>query len=243
MDISKFKRVVVLTGAGISHESGIPTFRGEDGHYKNRSFMELASLDGFRRDPLTVWQWYDERRAGIKKAEPNAAHRWLVALENSLLSNRAEFQLITQNVDFLHQHAGSASVLELHGSIWKIKCTNCIFEKVDYSTPIPTLPPRCPKCGELLRPGVVWFGEQLDQDVLMAACEKAAKCDLFIVVGTSSIVWPAASLPLTAKEEAGAFVIEVNPEKTAISDKVDLHLQGKASTELVKLGFRSAPVF
>jgi NAD-dependent deacetylase len=238
VDISKFKRVVVLTGAGISHESGIPTFRGEDGYYRNKSFTELASVDGFGRDPATVWQWYDERRAGIKKASPNEAHRWLVELESALLSTRGEFQLITQNVDYLHQHAGSTNVLELHGSIWKIKCTNCIFETIDYSTPLPTIPPRCPKCGSLLRPGVTWFGEQLDQDVLMEACEKTAKCDLFIVVGTSSVVWPAASLPLTAKEEAKAFVIEVNPEKTQLSDKVDLHLEGRASTELVKLRFR-----
>lgn len=223
-------KIRVLTGAGISAESGIPTFRGKDGLWKKHDPMELATPEAFRRDPKLVWEWYDWRRQLIARAEPNEGHRILVEMERRF----SEFWLITQNVDGLHQRAGSRKVVELHGSIWKVKCVGCGAEDYDYRAPLPELPPKCRDCGGLLRPGVVWFGESLPPDTLQKAIELAQDADVFLVVGTSAQVYPAAELPFIAKR-GGAKLIEVNPEETPLTPYADISLRESASTGLKKV--------
>lgn len=223
-------RIVAFTGAGISAESGIPTFRGKDGLWKKFKVEELATPEAFFRNPKLVWEWYDWRRQLIAKAEPNEAHKILVKMEEEF----PDFFLITQNVDGLHQRAGSKKVVELHGNIWKVRCVDCGQESYDYRTPLPEIPPRCEKCGGLLRPGVVWFGETLPLDALEEAYRLSREADIFIVIGTSGVVYPAAELPYVAKEH-GAEVIEVNPEKTPISRIADIIYEEKASTGLKKV--------
>ena len=223
-------RIVAFTGAGISAESGIPTFRGKDGLWKKFKAEELATPEAFFRNPKLVWEWYDWRRQLIAKAEPNDAHKILVKMEEEF----PDFWVITQNVDGLHQRAGSKKVIELHGNIWKVRCVDCGQESYDYRAPLPEIPPRCEKCGGLLRPGVVWFGETLPLDALEEAYRLSREADIFIVIGTSGVVYPAAELPYVAKEH-GAEVIEVNPEKTPISRIADKVYQEKASTGLKKV--------
>lgn len=223
-------RIVAFTGAGISAESGIPTFRGKDGLWKKFKVEELATPEAFFRNPKLVWEWYDWRRQLIAKAEPNEAHKILVKMEEEF----PDFFLITQNVDGLHQRAGSKKVVELHGNIWKVRCVDCGQESYDYRTPLPEIPPRCEKCGGLLRPGVVWFGEMLPLDALEEAYRLSREADIFIVIGTSGVVYPAAELPYVAKEH-GAQVMEVNPEKTPISRIADIIYEEKASTGLKKV--------
>ncbi|NPA32319.1 MAG: NAD-dependent deacylase [Aquificae bacterium] len=220
-------KIVALTGAGISAESGIPTFRGKDGLWKRFKPEELATPEAFFRNPKLVWEWYDYRRQLIAKAEPNEGHRILARMEREF----PNFYLITQNVDGLHQRAGSRKVIELHGNIWKVRCTECGKEDYDYRVPLPEIPPRCDACGGLLRPGVVWFGESLPPDALMKAEKLARDADVFLVVGTSGVVYPAAELPYIAKE-FGATVIEVNPEQTPISRIADIRVPKKASEGL-----------
>jgi len=223
-------RIVAFTGAGISAESGIPTFRGKDGLWKKFKAEELATPEAFFRNPKLVWEWYDWRRQLIAKAEPNEAHKILVKMEEEF----PDFHIITQNVDGLHQRAGSKKVVELHGNIWKVRCVDCGRESYDYRAPLPEIPPRCEKCGGLLRPGVVWFGEMLPLDALEEAYRLSREADIFIVIGTSGVVYPAAELPYVAKEH-GAQVIEVNPEKTPISRIADIIYEEKASTGLKKV--------
>ncbi len=225
----KSTKTVVLTGAGISAESGIPTFRGEDGLWKNYRAEELATPQAFERDHETVWEWYDWRRGKIAAAKPNAGHRAIAALEDHF----EDLTLVTQNVDGLHGLAGSKRVLELHGNIWKRRCTSCGEIGEDRSVPMKNYGPRC-SCGSLLRPHIVWFGESLPADVLAGAFACASACRLMLVVGTSGIVHPAASLPLTAKE-AGATVIEVNPEETPLTPMMDESIRGSAGEALPKL--------
>lgn len=222
--------VVVLTGAGISAESGIPTFRGEDGLWNKYNPMELATPEAFRRDPKLVWEWYDWRRQLIAKAQPNEGHRIIASMEREV----KDFWLITQNVDGLHQKAGSKKVVELHGNIWKVRCLECGIEYFEYTTPLPEIPPRCKECGGMLRPAVVWFGESLPADALTKAYEVSRRADLFIVVGTSAQVYPAAELPLIAKRE-GARLVEVNPEETPLTPYADISIREKASTGLRKV--------
>lgn len=214
-----------LTGAGVSAESGVPTFRGAEGLWKNYRAEDLATPEAFSRDPELVWRWYDWRRTLIDGLEPNPAHYALAELEK----RHSEFTLITQNVDGLHRMAGSTRVLELHGSIWRVSCGSCGVVADNRDVPI-EIPPRC-TCGGLLRPAVVWFGEPLPEDVLTAAFEAASKTDLMIVAGTSGVVQPAASLAVRAKN-AGAFVVEVNPETTPLSSVVDVRLAGPAGEML-----------
>jgi len=223
-------RIGVLTGAGISAESGIPTFRGKDGLWKRFKPEELATPEAFFKNPNLVWEWYDYRRRLIAEAQPNEGHKILARMEREF----PRFSLITQNVDGLHQRAGSERVIELHGNIWKVRCLSCGREDYDYRVPLPEVPPRCEACGGLLRPGVVWFGEPLPQEALEEAFRVARESDLFIVVGTSGVVYPAAQLPFVAKEY-GAAVIEVNPEETPISRIADEVYREKASTGLKKL--------
>jgi len=221
--------VAVLTGAGISAESGIPTFRGAGGLWRQFRPEDLATPGAFAQDPRLVWEWYDWRRGLIARAEPNAGHRALVELERG----KPRFTLITQNVDGLHDRAGSRHVLKVHGDIWTLRCTACDRSWTDFRPALPELPPRC-ECGALARPGVVWFGEALPVDVWMAAEQAAGEAEVFLVVGTSAVVYPAAGLVMTAKA-SGARIIEINPERTPYSDDVDCCLQAPAGEALPEL--------
>ncbi len=226
-------RIVALTGAGISAESGIPTFRGAGGLWERFKPEELANPEAFRKNPKLVWEWYDFRRQKIASARPNDGHRILAQMEREF----EDFHLITQNVDGLHQRAGSERVIELHGNIWKVRCTSCSHEEFNYEVPLREIPPICPSCGETLRPGVVWFGESLPLKALEEAYELSRSSDIFLVVGTSAMVYPAAELPIVAKNH-GAFLVEVNPEDTPISPYMDVCIREKASVGLEKaLGY------
>ncbi|HYI95553.1 MAG TPA: NAD-dependent deacylase [Bryobacteraceae bacterium] len=213
------RSVCVLTGAGISAESGIPTFRGPGGLWRDFRPEELATPQAFAKDPKTVWEWYDWRRQLIAKAEPNAGHLAV-----------AKFTIVTQNVDGLHQRAGSRNVIEVHGSIWKVRCVQCNAETMDERPSLPELPPRC-ECGGLLRPGVVWFGEGLSMRVWDNAEKAVCASEILLVVGTSAVVHPAASLAPMAKL-SGATVVEINPDETALSDEVDYSIRGTAAQVL-----------
>ena len=221
--------VAVLTGAGISAESGIPTFRGAGGLWREFRAEDLATPEAFARDPRLVWEWYDWRRGLIARAEPNAGHR---ALEE--LGRRVKrFTLITQNVDGLHDRAGSRNVLKVHGDIWMVRCTACGRETRDDRVPLPELPPRC-GCGGLLRPGVVWFGESLPGNVWLEAERATRQAGVFLVIGTAAVVYPAAGLVPLAKA-AGAKVIEINLDETPYSAQVDCSLRGRAGELLPEL--------
>ena len=227
--IQESERLVVLTGAGISAESGVPTFRGSDGLWRNFRAEELATPEAFGRDPKLVWEWYDWRRGVVAQTKPNPGHLALAELE----SRCSGFTLITQNVDGLHDLAGSTHPLKLHGDIWEVRCARCSYSGVNRNVPLNDIPPRC-ECGALLRPNIVWFGESLPADVLNRAWAASEQADLFLVVGTSALVHPAASLPLVAKR-SGARVVEINLEPTAISDQVDISLLAKSGELLPQL--------
>jgi len=227
--LSEARRIAVLTGAGISAESGVPTFRGPDGLWRTHKPEELATPGAFARDPKLVWEWYDWRRSLIAKVEPNPGHIALAALED----RSPEFTLVTQNVDGLHERAGSRRIRRLHGSIWRVRCTECGAETTDGRVPLPEIPPRC-GCGALVRPGVVWFGESLPEKEWQAAERAATHCDLLIVAGTSAQVYPAAALiPMAA--QSGARVIEINMEDTPLSGVAGLSLRGRAGEILPRL--------
>jgi NAD-dependent deacetylase len=228
--LRRAKNVVALTGSGISAESGIPTFRGEEGLWKTYRAQDLATPQAFARDPKLVWEWYDWRRGLMGPKQPNAGHQVLAAWERTI----PNFTLITQNIDGLHRRAGSRNVLELHGNIWKLRCTEEGTLIDNSETPLSPLPPLCPDCGAMLRPHVVWFGESLDPDVIQRAFSISARCDLMFVVGTSAVVHPAASLPLAALE-AGATVVEINPEPTPLSDHAEFSFRGKAGAVLPRI--------
>jgi NAD-dependent deacetylase len=225
------KKIFVLTGAGISAESGIPTFRGKDGLWKNYSATDLATPEAFNRNPELVWEWYRWRQDLITRAKPNPAHFALVELENLSES----FLLLTQNVDNLHQCAGSKNVLELHGNIFRTRCLKCgSIDKIDNAVFKPL--PHCP-CGGLLRPDVVWFGEAIPYDVWTKALKFLNSADVAIICGTSGVVWPAAAIPEIAKN-CGVKTIEINFELTPISPIVDISILGPAGKilpEIVKL--------
>lgn len=221
------ERTVVLTGAGVSAESGVPTFRGEDGLWNRFRAQDLATLEAFRRDPALVWEWYDWRRGLMSKVEPNPAHTVLASWETRLPG----FSIITQNIDGLHQKAGSKNIVELHGNIWRVRCTEERTVSVNTQPHLEQLPPVCPACGALLRPDVVWFGEQLEPEVLEEAGHLSTTCGVMVVVGTSALVYPAASLPLAALE-SGARLIEINPEATPMTQRAHVSLRGKAGEVL-----------
>jgi NAD-dependent deacetylase len=224
------ERLVVLTGAGVSRESGVPTFRGEDGLWRQYRAEELATWEAFERDPVLVWQWYEYRRQLVAEAKPNPAHEAIARLEGVYDA----FVLVTQNTDGLHERAGSSGAIELHGSIWRGRCVK-EQRVVDLTeTPLPEIPPICGRCGALLRPDVVWFGEPLPSRAYDSSYEAASECEAMLVVGTSAVVRPAASLPLVAKH-AGAMVVEVNTQYTAISALIDATVLGKAGDTLPAL--------
>ena len=228
--LGRSSRLVVLTGSGVSSESGIPTFRGEEGLWRQHRAEDLATWEAFERDPELVWSWYDYRRRIIADAEPNRGREAIVRLEGDF----DDFTLVTQNVDGLHERAGSGGPVELHGNIWRARCTK-EHTTVDLpENPLTPIPPRCAQCGALLRPDVVWFGEPLPMEAYEASHQAASTCDAMLVVGTSAVVRPAASLPLVAKHN-GAFVVEVNTNYTPISALIDATLIGKAGEVLPKL--------
>lgn len=226
-------RVTVVAGAGLSAASGVPTFRGPGGLWKDFRPEELATPEAFARDPRLVWEWYDWRRQMIAKCLPNRAHEVLAAWSRRF----PEFALVTQNVDGLDERAGTGNVLRFHGSIWELSCWDGCRAAPrrwrDDTTPVPELPPRCPHCGGLARPGVVWFGEPIDPEVMRAALE-ALDCDVCLVVGTSAVVYPAAGLVLEAGRR-GAFTAEINPEPTEVAGELDLAIAGRAEEILDEL--------
>ena len=250
------RRITALTGAGVSAASGVPTFRGPGGLWRAYRPEDLATPEAFARDPRLVWEWYDWRRARIAACEPNAAHHVLAAW-----AVRDGFTLVTQNVDGLHERAMemarltpdptateafsrtapgrstpaatgfSRSLIRMHGSIWDLQCLGrCGAVWRDLTVPLRELPPRCGQCGAIARPGVVWFGEALDPNVL-ARCDRALDCDVFLSIGTSSVVYPAAGLVHEARRR-GAFTVEINPEATAASGAVDLPIASRAEEAL-----------
>ncbi|KPJ73447.1 MAG: hypothetical protein AMS14_06545 [Planctomycetes bacterium DG_20] len=225
--VSAASRVTVLTGAGISAESGVPTYRGADGLWKDFTYDDVAGPAAFARDPQRVWQWHNERRMALKAVEPNAAHRALAELERALTARGGQFRLVTQNIDGLHQAAGSRSVYELHGTILAIRCSRCTHHRrIDFEEMEAV--PSCPSCGWPMRPAIVWFGEMLPTDVWTAALEAATACDVFLSIGTSAAVYPAAGL-IEMAVASGAATIEVNLEPTPASTLVDIALHGKAA--------------
>ena len=221
------RKIVFVTGAGISQESGIPTFRGKDGYWRKYDPMKLASIDAFYDDSKLVWECYDDRRKNILDVKPNEGHFAISQMEEF-----KDIVVLTQNIDGLHQRSGSTNVLELHGSIIRIKCTVCDFTD-NITENFESLPPKC-KCGSMLRPDVVWFGEPLPQNIWQSAIKEASICDVMIIVGTSLVVSPANTLPVYAKQN-GAILIEVNPEKTVMSNDMTLSIQATSVGVLPKM--------
>ena len=226
-------RITILTGAGVSAASGVPTFRGPDGLWKNFRPESLATPEAFRHDPKLVWEWYDWRRQILSTKKPNRAHDVLAAWS----WRYSNFTLITQNVDGLHEKAGTQNVIRFHGSIWEVGCWNeCPGSPRrwwDETVPFPQIPPTCPHCGGIIRPGVVWFGEGIDPGIIRRSAE-ALDCDVFFTIGTSSLVYPAASLVHEAKSR-GAYTVEMNIEATPASRQLDLAIAGPAEEILHNL--------
>jgi len=234
--LRKAKSCVVLTGAGVSAESGVPTFRDAvTGTWSNFNIEDFATPEAFRKNPKKVWDWYEYRRGLLKDIKPNPGHYAIAELERVY----PDFWLVTQNIDGLHHRAGNKNVLEIHGNILRNKCfeENTIIDDISNSK---ETPPRCPSCGSYVRPDVVWFHEPLPEYEMEKSVEVSSKCGLFIVAGTSAVVYPAAELPIVAKR-AGAYVIEVNIEKTSISEQADLTFLGKTGSVLPKLAENLTP--
>jgi NAD-dependent deacetylase len=230
------RRVAVLTGAGVSAESGLATFRGTGGLWEGQCIEDVATPSAFQRNPALVWRFYNARRAALRTAQPNPGHRALVALEEHFAGQPSDGEpltLITQNVDGLHQAAGSRRVLELHGSLRRVRCTVCSYKADRGDEELPDLP-HCAECDELLRPDVVWFEEMLPMEPWKAAAKATAACQCFLVIGTSAVVYPAAGL-IDAASEVGAVVIEVNPEATFASRRGGLGLRGPSGVILPQL--------
>ncbi|HEY5388477.1 MAG TPA: NAD-dependent deacylase [Thermoleophilia bacterium] len=231
--LARSHRLVVFTGAGVSKESGIPTFREpETGLWARYDPMELATCEAYVRQPEFVWGWYEHRFGATAAASPNPGHLAIVELERLL----PRVSVVTQNIDGLHQRAGSSDVVELHGSMLRFKCLSGQHTGfvLDDFVGQDEKPPRCPECGELLRPDVVWFGEPLPGDAIDRAQALSADCDVMLVVGTSGVVYPAAAMPLLAAE-AGAIVIDVNPERDALAAAAEIFLQGPGGKVLPEL--------
>lgn len=219
--LKESKRIVFFTGAGISAESGIPTFRGKDGIWNKLKPEELANFSAFMRNPQMVWEWYNHRKKIIHESKPNAGHQAIAEMQNLF----EDVTVVTQNIDNLHRRAGSKNIFELHGNIERNFCINCrtfYNEELDFSEGVP----KC-KCGGLIRPDVVWFGEYLPEDQFSGGEKAALNSDMFFVVGTSAVVYPAAGLVYTAKR-GGSFIVEVNLEETEVSSACDASFYGEA---------------
>jgi NAD-dependent deacetylase len=229
--LQRSKRITVMTGAGVSAASGVPTFRGAGGLWRTFRAEDLATPEAFARDPALVWEWYEWRRATIASCQPNAAHDVLAQWTR----DNTNCTVITQNVDDLHLRAGTERLIRLHGSIWELSCWNGCGTSPwrDERVPLPEQPPTCPGCGSLARPSVVWFGESLDAADVHAA-SIASACDLFIAVGTSAIVYPAAGFLQHAKMQ-GAFTVEINLDATPASSLVDMAVKQPAEVFLPQL--------
>jgi len=221
---------VVLTGAGISAESGVPTFRGKEGLWEKFKPEELATMSAFVSNPKLVWEWYNWRREVVGRVKPNPGHYALQYFEQWF----EHFTLITQNVDGLHRAAGSENILELHGNIYRNKCVDCNHQFAEDMDIDPDNIPSCPNCGGKIRPDVVWFGEMLNPQVIDKAFSESEQAELFFSVGTSAIVHPAASLPVTAKRQ-GAALVEINPEMTPLSNLADFYVSAKSGEFLPEL--------
>lgn len=220
--------IVFFTGAGISSESGIPTFRGKDGIWNKLRPEELANFDAFIKNPKMVWEWYNHRKKIVHEAQPNAAHLTIAEMQNYF----KDVIVVTQNIDNLHRRAGSNTIFELHGNIERNFCINCkkfFNEELDFSVGVP----KC-DCGGLIRPDVVWFGEYLPEDQFLGGEKAAINADVFVVVGTSAVVYPAVGLVYTAKQ-SGAMVVEVNLEETALSSISNYSFFGKSGEILPRI--------
>jgi NAD-dependent deacetylase len=226
--------VTVVTGAGVSAASNVPTFRGDGGLWRRQRPEELATARAFAADPAMVWEWYDWRRGLVAACQPNVGHEVLAAWSQRW----SGFTLVTQNVDGLHERAGTKGVVRFHGSLWEVQCWSACRASParwwDERVPLEPLPPACPHCDGILRPGVVWFGEAIDGLVLERSSKAAASCDVFLVVGTSSLVHPAAAL-IDLARRGGAYTVEINPEATPVTSRVDLALSEPAELALDRL--------
>ncbi len=226
--VANAKYLIALTGAGVSKESNVPTFRGEDGLWRNYNAMELATPSAFANNPKLVWEWYTWRQGLIAKCEPNPGHLTLAKWEETGLLK----SLITQNVDGLHRRAGSSNVLEVHGNLWALKCTSCNYND-RLSAPAEGIP-ECPECGSMLRPDVVWFGESLDSEVMASVYTNLENATVCLIIGTSGIVQPAAMFPIMVKQRGGTL-IEFNVEASRLTHSVDYHIQGPSGETLPAL--------
>ena len=231
--LARSRSITVITGAGISAESGIPTYRNEDGLWNQYRAEDFSSVEAFEKNPKMVWDWYRDRRKVMAGAFPNAGHKALASMEQHCM----QFMLLTQNIDELHQRAGTENIVELHGSVWRLRCTNCLGEWYDSDENVGVNDsgsvPHCISCHSIARPAVVWFGESLKETEWDRAI-KASYCDTLLVVGTSAMVNPVASLPIIAQKNR-ARIIVVNPEKTATADHADIFIPGKAGEVLPQL--------
>jgi len=228
--LNRTSKLAALTGAGVSQESGLRTFRdAQTGLWSQYKPEELASPEAFARDPKLIWDWYAWRREAVKAVRPNQGHYVLVEIEQRV----SQFTLITQNVDGLHRMAGSQNLLELHGNIQRVRCAECYTFTETWGDDTESVP-RCEVCGGLLRPDVVWFGETLPRDQLERAIEAARTCEVFLSIGTSGVVQPAASLAHAAHNR-GAVVVEINAEPTLLTPKTDYFIQGKSGEILPEL--------
>lgn len=233
--LRKARKIAAMTGAGMSAESGVPTFRGDEGLWSKYRPEELANVHAFTSDPALVWEWYCWRRGLIADTEPNPGHLALVHLAHRMKERNGSFTLITQNVDDLHDRAGSVDILKLHGEIFRSFCMSCGTDHPEVRFVEKGEVPRCRDgCGGLVRPGVVWFGESLPADILQAATEAVAKAQVFISIGTSAVVYPAAGL-IEQAARSGAYVVEVNVEPSALADVADEVLLGPAGEMLPAL--------
>jgi NAD-dependent deacetylase len=224
------RKVVVVSGAGISAESGVPTFRDAGGIWSQVRIEDVATPEALRRNPKKVWEFYEGRRSNLQAVQPNPGHRAIAEMESAF----AEVVIITQNIDGLHQRAGSTRVLEVHGSLWKARCLDgCGVQRDPFPFPAPAVPPPC-ECGGVLRPSVVLFGELLPPGAMEEAGRLVSRCDVCLVVGTSGAVWPAAGIPLVARQ-AGRPTIEVNPTDTEISSELDVLVRGPSGQVLPAL--------
>lgn len=226
--IAQFERVVFFTGAGMSAESGVPTYRGTGGVWKEYDYEAYACQPAFDADPAKVWEFHNFRRRLVGACAPNPGHTLLARIERLL----PQVTVVTQNIDGLHQLAGSRRVLELHGSLWRVRCAGCGQRHAGRDVPFADL--HCADCGGWWRPDIVWFGDALRADVIRDAVEAIADCDLLVAIGTSAVVYPAAALPLEARR-AGATLVEINPEPTPLSDAYDVSLRGTATEMLERM--------